>query len=92
MDGIQSRLGQNPVTTWPESSYELARIRLRITEVNNEAANKWNNNLIQTQLYAQTYNWDDKGRRFRKHMPKSNVGDMVMVKETNYVNPRSSTA
>ena len=29
--------------------------------------------------------------RFWKHMPKSYVWDMVMVKVTNYVNPRSST-
>ena len=36
------------VTTWPESSYDSARIRLRITEVHKEAAYEWNNNLIQT--------------------------------------------
>ena len=40
---------RNPVTTWPESSYDLARIWLRITEVYNEVAYEWNNNQIQTQ-------------------------------------------
>ena len=34
---------------WIESSYDLARIRLQITEVHNEVACEWNNNLIQTQ-------------------------------------------